>query len=85
LDQYLGAANVSNIDKQCVAAVRKLEQLGYTFAGDWHPPAGVTATTPHNLMSERGAFSPSASITKTLFPEFALPKGYRPRGSAAAA
>jgi hypothetical protein len=41
-----GAANVSNIDKQRIAAVRKLEQLGYTFADDWHPPAGVTATTP---------------------------------------
>ena len=37
---------MSNIDKQRVAAVRKLEQLGYTFAGDWHPPAGVTAAIP---------------------------------------
>jgi hypothetical protein len=35
---------MSNIDKQRVAAVRKLEQLGYTFAaGDWHAPAGMTA------------------------------------------
>ena len=37
------------------------------------------------LISERGVFPPSASIAKALFPEFALPKGYRPRGSAAAA
>jgi len=29
--------------------------------------------------------APSASIAKVLFPELALPKGYRPRGSAAAA
>jgi hypothetical protein len=35
---------MSNIDKQRIAAVRKLEQLGYTFAGsDWHAPAGMTA------------------------------------------
>jgi hypothetical protein len=31
---------MSNIDKQRIAAVRKLEQLGYTFSGDWHAPAG---------------------------------------------
>ena len=30
---------MSNIDKQRVAAVRKLEQLGYTFAGEWMHPA----------------------------------------------
>jgi hypothetical protein len=35
---------MSNIDKQRVAAVRKLEQLGYTFAaGDWMHPANDTA------------------------------------------
>jgi hypothetical protein len=35
---------MSNIDKQRIAAVRKLECLGYTFAaGDWHAPAGMTA------------------------------------------
>ena len=28
-----------NIDRQRVAAVRKLEQLGYTFAGEWMHPA----------------------------------------------
>ena len=31
---------MSTIDRQRVAAVRKLEQLGYTFAaGDWMKPA----------------------------------------------
>jgi len=30
---------VSNIDKQRIAAVRKLEELGYTFAGEWMHPA----------------------------------------------
>jgi len=28
---------VNNIDEQYVAGVEKLEQLGYTFAGEWHP------------------------------------------------
>jgi hypothetical protein len=38
---------MSNIDKQRVAAVRKLEQLGYTFAaGEWHAPARMTAPAP---------------------------------------
>jgi hypothetical protein len=36
---------MSNIDKQRIAAVRKLEQLGYTFTrGDTHAPAGTTVT-----------------------------------------
>ena len=30
---------MTNIDKQRVAAVRKLEELGYTFAGEWMRPA----------------------------------------------
>ena len=38
-DEYLGADNVSNIDKQPIAAVGKLEELGYTFAGEWMHPA----------------------------------------------
>jgi hypothetical protein len=50
-DQYLGAANMSNIDKQRVAAVRKLERFN-TFAGDWHPPAGVTAVTPTSAQAD---------------------------------
>jgi hypothetical protein len=35
---------MSNIDRQRVAAVRKLEQLGFTFAaGDWMLPANDAA------------------------------------------
>jgi hypothetical protein len=35
---------MSNIDRQRVAAVRKLEGMGYTFAaGDWMQPANDTA------------------------------------------
>ena len=39
---------MSTIDKQRIAAVRKLEQLGYTFAGDdWmHQANDPTAITP---------------------------------------
>ena len=43
----LGADNVSNIDKQRVAAVRKLEELGYKFvAGDWMHPTNDAAPAP---------------------------------------
>jgi hypothetical protein len=35
---------MSTIDKQRIAAVRKLEQLGYTFAaGDWMQPTNDAA------------------------------------------
>jgi len=35
---------MSTIDKQRIAAIRKLEQLGYMFAGDdWIHPANDTA------------------------------------------
>lgn len=52
---------MSTIDKQRVAAVRKLEQLGYTFAaGDWMKPANdSTAVAPvitdalHALLAAR--------------------------------
>ena len=39
---------MSTIDKQRIAAVRKLEQLGYTFAGDdrMHPSNDATAIAP---------------------------------------
>jgi hypothetical protein len=39
---------MSTIDKQRIAAIRKLEQLGYTFAGDdWmHPANDAAAITP---------------------------------------
>jgi hypothetical protein len=44
---------MSNIDKQRVAAVRKLEQLGYIFAaGDWHAPAGMTAPAPTSAQAD---------------------------------
>jgi hypothetical protein len=44
---------MSNIDKQRIAAVRKLERLGYTFAaGDWHAPAGITAATPASAQAD---------------------------------
>ena len=33
---------MSTIDKQCITAVRKLEELGYTFAtGDWMHPTNT--------------------------------------------
>jgi hypothetical protein len=44
---------MSNIDKQRIAAVRKLEQLGYTFAGgDWHAPAGMPAAPPASVQAD---------------------------------
>src|SRR5215831_650971 len=51
----------------------------------FHHHATMSIAVYGFLISERGAFPPSASIAKVLFPELALPKGYRPRGSAAAA
>ena len=39
--------DLSTIDKQRIAAVKKLEQLGYTFAGDdWMHPASDAAAPP---------------------------------------
>ena len=51
----------------------------------FHHHATMSIAVYGFLISERGAFPPSAAIVKVLFPQFALPKGYRPRGSAAAA
>jgi SRSO17 transposase len=51
----------------------------------FHHHATMSIAVYGFLISERGAFPPSASIAKAFFPELALPKGYRPRGSAAAA
>jgi SRSO17 transposase len=51
----------------------------------FHHHATMSIAVYGFLISERGAFPPSASIAKALFPQFALPKSYRPRGSAAAA
>jgi len=44
---------MGNIDRQRVAAVRKLEELGYTFAaGDWIHPANDTAAVVPALTDE---------------------------------
>ncbi|HET9688437.1 MAG TPA: IS701 family transposase [Pseudolabrys sp.] len=51
----------------------------------FHHHATMSIAVYGFLVSERGAFPPSAAIAKVLFPQFALPEGYRPRGSAAAA
>src|SRR5215510_11501981 len=51
----------------------------------FHHHATMSIAVYGFLISERGVFPPSASIAKALSPEFALPKCYRPRGSAAAA
>jgi SRSO17 transposase len=51
----------------------------------FHHHATMSIAAYGFLVSERGAFPPSAAIAKVLFPQFALPEGYRPRGSAAAA
>lgn len=46
---------MSNIDRQRVAAVRKLEGMGYTFAaGDWmHPANDAVALALHALLVAR--------------------------------
>jgi SRSO17 transposase len=51
----------------------------------FHHHATMSIAVYGFLISERGAFPPSATIAKVLFPELALSKGYRPRGAAAAA
>jgi SRSO17 transposase len=51
----------------------------------FHHHATMSIAVYGFLISERGAFPPSRSIAKVLFADFALPKGYRPRGAAAAA
>ena len=44
---------MSTIDKQRIAAVRKLEQLGYTFAGDdWMHPANDAAAIAPTITDE---------------------------------
>jgi SRSO17 transposase len=51
----------------------------------FHHHATMSIAVYGFLISERGSFPPSAAIAKVLFPQFALHKSYRPRGSAAAA
>jgi hypothetical protein len=43
---------MSNIDRQRIAAVRKLKQLGFTFSDDWYPPAGVTVVAPPSAQTD---------------------------------
>jgi hypothetical protein len=44
---------MSTIDKQRIAAVRKLEKLGYTFAGDdWMHPANDAAAIAPTITDE---------------------------------
>jgi hypothetical protein len=51
-DQYLGASNMSNIDKQRIAAVRKLEALGYSYQdGEWVTASAPAAAGPQSLMT----------------------------------
>ena len=62
--------------------------LGHFEGRGWrgfHHHATLSIAVYGFLISERGAFSPSGTIAKMLFPELALPQSYRPRGSAAAA
>jgi len=51
----------------------------------FHHHATISIAVYGFLISERGAFPPSGAAAKVLFPQIVLPKGYRPRGSAAAA
>ena len=51
----------------------------------FHHHATISIAVYGFLISERGAFPPSGPVAKVFFQEFALPKGYRPRGSATAA
>jgi SRSO17 transposase len=51
----------------------------------FHHHATISVAVYGFLVSERGAFPPSRLVAKVRFAEFALPKDYRPRGSAAAA
>ena len=51
MHKYLGARAVINIDKQRVAAVRKLEALGYSYQdGEWAPVSPL-AVGPRSLMT----------------------------------
>jgi hypothetical protein len=59
---------MSTIDKQRIAAVRKLEQLGYTFAaGDWMHPANDAAPAPASQTSGLPASWPKNEGALQLF------------------
>jgi SRSO17 transposase len=51
----------------------------------FHHHATMSIAVYGFLISERGAFPPSGLVAKVFFSQFALPKGYRPRGAATAA
>ena len=62
--------------------------LGHFEGRGWrgfHHHATMCIAAYGFLISERGAFPPSQGRREVLFPQPALPKGYRPRGAAAAA
>jgi SRSO17 transposase len=51
----------------------------------FHHHATLSIAVYGFLISERGAFPPSRPLAEMLLQKFAVPDGYRPRGSAAAA
>ena len=62
--------------------------LGHFEGRGWrgfHHHATMCIAAYGFLISERGAFPPSQGRRESLFPQPALPEGYRPRGAAAAA
>lgn len=62
--------------------------LGHYEGRGWrgfHHHATLCIAAYGFLISERETISPSGHTTPTLFPEFTVPEGYRPRGAALAA
>ena len=62
--------------------------LGHYEGRGWrgfHHHATLCIAAYGFLISERETIPPSSSACATLFPEFAVPNGYRPRGAALAA
>ena len=62
--------------------------LGHYEGRGWrgfHHHATLCIAAYGFLISERETIPPSGSASTTLFPEFAVPNGYRPRGAALAA
>ena len=62
--------------------------LGHFEGRGWrgfHHHATLCIAAYGFLISERETIPPSASRSVMLFPQFAVPEGYRPRGAAIAA
>ena len=62
--------------------------LGHFEGRGWrgfHHHATMCIAAYGFLVSERGAFPPCGSRSRNIFKEFAIPQGYRPRGSPAPA